>query len=108
MKELHTGSFTVSDHIRFKELVHTEEIYKESLVRGSKLVSLKEVSAGKWEFETVIDTDNPRVDELTTFLIDLYGIHYTHASLPKVTPIQAQKEMLQELESIKSALERVA
>ena len=108
MKELHKGSFSVSDHIRYKELVDTGELQNECLARGSKLVSLKEVSAGKWEYEAVIDTDNPRLDEITTFLIDQYGIYYTLASVPKVTPIQAQKEMLQELDSIKSTLERVA
>lgn len=108
MKELHKGSFTVSDRIRYKELVDTGEIYKECLVRGNKLLSLKEVSAGKWEYEAEVDTSNPRVNELATFLIDLYGIDYTLASVPKVTPIQAQKEMLQELDSIKLTLERVA
>ncbi len=108
MKELHKGSFTVSDHIRYKELVDTGELQKECLVRGNKLLSLKEVSAGKWKFEAEVDTSNPRIDEIATLLIDLYGIHYTLASVPKVTPIQAQKEMLQELESIKSTLERVA
>tara|TARA_R100000458_G_C8091936_1_gene122248 strand:- start:1 stop:327 length:327 start_codon:yes stop_codon:yes gene_type:complete len=108
MKELHKGSFSVSDHIRYKELVDKGEIYKECLVRGNKLISLKELSAGKWEYEAEIDTSNPRLDELATLLVDLYGIYYTLASVPKVTPIQAQKEMLQELDSIKSTLERVA
>ena len=108
MKELHKGSFSVSDHIRYKELVDAGVIYKECLVRGNKLLSLKEVSAGKWEFEAEVDTSNPRVDELATFLIDQHGIYYTLASVPKVIPIQAQEEMLQELESIKSTLGRVA
>lgn len=108
MKELYKGSFSVSDNIRYKELVDTGEIYEECLARGNKLLSLKEVSAGKWEFEAEVDTSNPRLDEIATFLIDLYGIYYTLASVPKVTPIQAQKEMLQELDSIKSTLERVA
>ena len=108
VKELHQGTFTVSDHIRYKELVDSGEIQKECLIRGNKILSLKEVSAGKWKYEAEVDTSNPRIDEITTFLIDQYGIYYTLASVPKVTPIQAQKEMLQELESIKSTLERVA
>ena len=108
MKELHKGFFSVSDHIRYKELVDTGEIYKECLTRGNKLLSLKEVSAGKWEYEAEIDTSNPRLNEIATLLIDQYGIYYTLASVPKVTPIQAQKEMLQELDSIKLTLGRVA
>lgn len=108
MKELHKGTYTVSDHIRYKELVDSSEIYKECLVRGNELISLKEISAGKWEYEAIIDINNPRLDELATMLVDLYGIHYTLASVPNVTPVQAQKEMLKELETIKSRLSQVA
>lgn len=108
MKELHKGSYTVSDHIRYKELVDSGDIHRECLERGNHLLSLKEVSAGKWEFKAIIDTSNPRLDELATMLIDLYGIYYTLASVPEVTPVQAQKEMLEELETIKSRLSQVA
>ena len=108
MKELHKGSYTVSDHIRYKELVDSGEIYRECLVRGNELISLKEVSAGKWEFKAIIDTSNPRLDEIATMLVDLYGIYYTLASIPNVTPVEAQKKMLEEIEVIKSRLSQVA
>ena len=84
MKQIHKGKIKVSDPKKYRKLVATNFIYNQSIVRGSKVEKLKEVKEGLWEYICVVDLDNPRVQELMTFLPEKCGIEYTLTSLPDI------------------------
>ena len=108
MKQIHEGIFIVSDVEKYRELVDTKIIYKESLIRGNKILALEEQEQGKWSYLCEVEVDHPRVHELMTFLPNDFGIKYTLTSLPKITPVERYEEMKKELNAMKSTLEGVA
>ena len=91
MKQLHEGFYTVSDALKYRKLVESRVIFEECLIRGNKLLSLKEVETGKWEYVAELNLSNPRLDELATLLPEKFDINYTLASVPKITPISIKE-----------------
>ena len=106
MKQIHKGEMTVSNPKKYRQLVATNFIYDESIVRGSKVEKLKEVKEGLWEYICVVDLDNPRVQELMTFLPEKCNIEYTLTSLPDITnldemePLDEAEVKLKEIKNI--------
>ena len=108
MRQIHKGIFEVSDPEKYRELVGTQVIHKESLIRGNRILHLEESESGRWSYTCEVDKDHPRVNELMTFLPNEFGVNYTLTSLPKITPVETCQEMKKELDAIKSTLERIA
>ena len=108
MKQIHEGYFIVSDAEKYRELVVSNVIYNESLIRGNKILTLEEQEPGKWAYLCEVEVDHPRVHELMTFLPNDFGVNYTLTSLPKITPVERYEEIKKELKAMKSSLERVS
>ena len=108
MRQIHEGIFEVSDPEKYRELVGKQVIHEESLVRGNRILHLKEIESGRWSYTCEVDSDHPRVNELMTFLPNEFGVNYTLTSLPKITPVETCQKMKKELKAMKSSLERVS
>lgn len=91
---------TVSNPEKYRKLVNQKVIYKESIVRGSKVKKLKEISEGLWYYVCEVDTSNPRIQELMTFLPER-GIQYTLTTLPVIKPVELHKKIKEELDAIR-------
>ena len=108
MKQIHKGEMTVSNPKKYRELVTSNVIYNESIIRGSKVEKLIEISEGLWEYICEVDLDNPRVQELMTFLPEKCGIEYTLTSLPDIKnldEINTLDEAEDKLKKIKNILQ---
>jgi len=104
--ELHEGSFEVNNPEKYRVLVENGSIHKECEERGNTLQSLKEVRTGVWEYAALINTANPRLNEIATLLRDLFQIEYTLASVPRVKPVYDEdpKAVLKDLRMSVEAL----
>ena len=103
MKQIHEGLFKVDLPNEYRELVQSGTIHKECMIRGNELITLNEKNDGVWEFKSIVDLDNPRVNELAT-LLDSYGINYTLRSVPRVTEIIDDKiKIIREMKEVINA-----
>ena len=105
MIEKHVVYYKVNDPALYRSIIADEDFEKVMLKRG---VTVKEIlELENEEFRGVFEID-ANCDQYTafTYFVDK-GVIFIMTRTARVTPIQAQKEMLQELDSIKSTLERV-
>jgi len=105
MKHLQKGSYKVTDPEKYYSLVQSGEIEKECEIRGNHLVSLKRLSEDEWEYEAILDTTNPRVDELATLLEDKYSIKYSLTSAIKLEPVDNGEQKI--LKNLKKEIKKV-
>ena len=105
MKQIHKGGFKVNKPDVYAKLVQSGDIQRECKIRGNHLVSLKRIGEKEWEYEAVVDTANPRLDEIATLLEDLYSISYTLTSVPKIKNICEEGEKT--LNDLKKEIKKV-
>tara|TARA_R100001594_G_scaffold39318_1_gene70864 strand:+ start:339 stop:662 length:324 start_codon:yes stop_codon:yes gene_type:complete len=106
MKETHKVKFKVDKPNDYRDWIGSKDHIIKIEKYGGKLLSLYEHETGVWDMKIIIDRSHPEHEKIIT-IAEKAGYKIDLLAIPTVTHEEANLEMLQELDRIKSRIKQV-
>tara|TARA_Y100001938_G_C8058594_1_gene415889 strand:+ start:677 stop:1000 length:324 start_codon:yes stop_codon:yes gene_type:complete len=107
MKETHKVKFRIDKPDLYRKWIKTKKYIDIVKSCGCKILVLNEIEVGVWGMKIIIDKSHPNHQNVMQVCEDA-GFKFDLLTVPEIAPHDACREMLQELDTIKSRLKQVA